>query len=338
MKGLIFAILKGIKLTLQAVFHNILNGMKQLRSLIRMMFQNVLTFLERFRLYIIDMYHAIADMLVNFFKELLELGKALGLLLAFYVPGILGLSLSPFLGWSRFWYWGSWGYMLLITLVGIFYRPEGASILSQAEASLSKLISPKLLSDDHYFKYAKELIQQWKDLQQSIETEEKAIVVDHLKGIAKQYEDVLVSCNEYCQQGIKIRKYLSRKNPERISEEIRQRQLEATSSKDEHTRKNYLSAVSKLEDEFQQINFYKQKLEHLDSFLIKTVATIRNVHSKVLQVGVSGELDSLGDNIFQELEMESEAISEVLSNASDIMLRDQKGGEQAQSIPEKMQS
>jgi hypothetical protein len=201
-------------------------------------------------------------------------------------------------------------------LIGIFYRPEGVSLLGQADVNLSTFFSPNLIADEHYFKYLKELMQQWKSLQQNIKTEENATIIGYLKSVTDQYKNVLMSCNKHCKQGKKIRLYLSRKNPKRLSEEIRKRQLEATSAKDELTRKNYLSVVSRLRDELQQIKFYKQKLEHLDSYLIKVVTTIRNIHSKVLQVGVSEELQDLGASFFHDLEIEAQALSEVLTQAN----------------------
>lgn len=315
MKRLIFAFLRGIKYLVKGIFQNIFLFIKLLRSLVRMMFQNMLAFLKNSRTYVIEMYHAIADLLVNFFVEFVQLAAALALLLSLYIPGIAGLLAGLYVYPSRFLSWFSWGYIGAITLIGIFYRPEGVSLLGQADVNLSRFFSPGLLSDDHYFKYIKELMQQWKELQQSVKTEKNSPIATHLKSITAQYKQVLTSCNEYCKQGMKIRKYLNRKNPERLSEEIRKRQLEATSAKNEKVRKNYRSVVSGLKDELQQITFYKQKLEHLDSYLIKVVSTIRNIHSKVLQVGVSDELKDLGETFFYDLEIEAQALSEVLSRA-----------------------
>ena len=157
-------------------------------------------------------------------------------------------------------------------------------------------------------------MQRWKDLQESIRTEESHAVVDHLQSVKAQYENILDACNEYCRQGIKIRRYLRRKQPVKLTEELQKRQLEASAAKDEKTRQNYLTTVAALKDELRQIELYEKKLDRLDSYFIKVSATLNNVHSKVLQVGVSDDLSHLGGEQFQELEIETQAIDEVLKS------------------------
>ncbi len=70
--------------------------------------------------------------------------------------------------------------------------------------------------------------------------------------------------------------------------------------------------IIRLNDELRQIEFYRKKLERLDSYLIKVAATMSHTHSKVLQIGVSGDLQDLEEDFFRELEDEAQALGEVL--------------------------
>lgn len=115
---------------------------------------------------------------------------------------------------------------------------------------------------------------------------------------------------------------MERKNSEQLLEELNKRKLEASATKDQKTRQNYMTAILKLKDEIHQIEIYRNKLERLDSYLIKVSATVNNVHSKVLQLGVSENLHDLGENEFQDLELETQAIDEVLQSTDTALLEE----------------
>jgi phage regulator Rha-like protein len=312
---LIVSLLHRMKLAIQGLFQNVIVFMRVIGGIFRMMFQNILKFLRRTTTFIIDMYHAIIDMVLQFIKALWELMLALSLLLLLYIPGIIGILIDKFVWHHTAILWGSWGYVVLITIIGIFYRPEGATLLGQSDSDLTKFFASSVLADNHYFQFTKELVQRWKELRESIRTEESNVVIEHLKSVKLQYEKMLTACNDYCKQGIKIRHYITRKNQDKLIEELYKRQLEASATRDQKTRQNYLTTVAKIEDELHQIEFYKKKLERLDSYFIKVSATVNNVHSKVLQIGVSDDLQNLEGNVFQDLELETQAINEVLKSS-----------------------
>jgi len=296
--------------------------MNLIGNVFHMMVQNILKFLRRVTVFVIKMYRAIIEMLVQFFKALWELIIALTILLLLYIPGIAGILIDKFVWHHPALLWGSCGYIVLITLIGIFYRPEGAKLFAQSDGKMTKFFAANLLADSHYFRFVKELAQRWKELQESIRTEESKPIVEHLKSVTLQYEKVLIACNDYCRQGIKIQNYMERKNSEQLLEELNKRKLEASATKDQKTRQNYMTAILKLKDEIHQIEIYRNKLERLDSYLIKVSATVNNVHSKVLQLGVSENLHDLGENEFQDLELETQAIDEVLQSTDTALLEE----------------
>lgn len=303
---------KGMKSLIQALFRNILAFMNMIGDVFRMMFQNILKFLRRMTTFVIKMYHAITDMLVQFIKALWELMIALSILLFFYIPGITGILIDKLVWHHPVLLWAAWGYIALLTAIGIFYRPDGAKLFAQSDSELTNFFASDLLADNHYFQFVKELVERWKELRESIRTEESKPIIEHLESVALDYEEVLTACNAYCKQGIRIRRYMERKDSKKLTEELCKWQLAASATKDKKTRQNYLATIGKLNAELRQLELYKENSERLDSYFIKVSATINHLHSKVLQIGICDSFRKMEENLLKDLEIETQAIDEAL--------------------------